>query len=271
MFSSTLLLWVFAASLWTSAFGISQVPVFRNLRTSRPITAQNSPQRNRTCLVDSHNDLVTDDSEFILEAINECNNGGHVIFLQKSSYVIGKPLDLTHLSAIDIDIQGTIQFTNDTDYWQKNSFRLVFQNATSYFLLGGKDVNVYGGGTIHGNGQTWWDAFAAKSSTNRPVLFATVGLHGGSISNLRLTASPFWHNIIANSSDVVYTDMQLYSVSNNQNFEKNTDGWDTYRSTRIIIQNSTITNGDGMLRFYNQLAPSPRNSVLVRTQMTDYW
>jgi galacturan 1,4-alpha-galacturonidase len=251
MFSSSFLLFLVAASLWTSAFGISQVPVLRNLRSPRPITAQSSPSRNRTCLVDSHNDLITDDSDFILEAINDCNNGGHVIFLQKSSYVIGKPLDLTHLSAIDLDIQGSIRFTNDTDYWQKNSFRLVFQNATSYFLLGGKDVNVFGGGNIHGNGQIWWDAFAAKSSTNRPVLFATVGLHGGSISDLSLTASPFWH---ANSSDVVYTDMRLYSVSNNQNFEKNTDGWDTYRSTRIIIQNSTITNGDGTLMIYYQLA-----------------
>ncbi|KAH7372208.1 extracellular exo-polygalacturonase-like protein [Cadophora sp. MPI-SDFR-AT-0126] len=249
MVSSSFLLLSVAAPLCTLASSISQIPVFRNLRSPRPITAQNSPARNKTCLVNSHNDLVSDDSDYILEAIKECNNGGHVIFLEKSSYVIGTPLNLTYLSAVDLDIQGSISFTNDTNYWQENSFRLVFQNATSYFLLGGKDVNVYGGGTIHGNGQTWWNAFAAKKSTNRPILFATVGLEGGSISDLSLTASPFWHNIIANSSDVVYTDMRLYSVSNNQNFEKNTDGWDTYRSTGIIIQNSTITNGDDCVSF----------------------
>lgn len=251
MVLSSLLLLSIAAPLCTLAQDVSQYPVFANLRSSRPVTAQSSPTRNKTCLVNSHNDLVSDDSKYILEAIEECNNGGHVIFLEKSSYVIGTPLNLTYLSAVDLDIQGSVSFTNDTDYWQKNSFRLVFQNATSYFLLGGKDVNVYGGGTIHGNGQTWWNAFAAKKSTNRPILFATVGLEGGSISDLSLTASPFWHNIIANSSDVVYTDMRLYSVSNNQNFEKNTDGWDTYRSTGIIIQNSTITNGDGRSMLLN--------------------
>lgn len=245
MVSSTLLLLFVAAPLCTIASSISQIPVFRNLRSPRPITAQNSPQRSKTCLVNSHNDRVTDDSKFILEAIKDCNNGGHVIFLQKSSYIIGKPLNLTHLANIDLDIQGSIQFTNDTDFWQDNSFRLTFQNATSFFLLGGKDVNVYGGGTFDGNGQIWWDAFAAKKSTNRPVLFATVGLHGGSITDLSLNGSPFWHNIVANSSDVVFTDIRIHSVSNNQNFEKNTDGWDTYRSTRIIIQNSTVTNGDG--------------------------
>ena len=106
-------------------------------------------------------------------------------------------------------------------------------------------MNVYGGGTLDGNGQTWWDLFAGKKTTNRPVLFTTEGLHGGSISDLNLNSSPFWNNFVANSSDVVFTDIHIYAVSNNYNFEKNTDGWDTYRSTRIIIQNSTVTNGDG--------------------------
>lgn len=44
-----------------------------------------------------------------------------------------------------LDIQGTIQFTNDTDYWQKAGFSFVFQNATTFFKLGGDDVFIYGG------------------------------------------------------------------------------------------------------------------------------
>lgn len=44
-----------------------------------------------------------------------------------------------------IDIQGTIKFTDDTDYWQANSFPFVFQNVTSFFKLGGDDVFIYGG------------------------------------------------------------------------------------------------------------------------------
>ncbi|EKD20085.1 uncharacterized protein L3040_002239 [Drepanopeziza brunnea f. sp. 'multigermtubi'] len=244
-----MLLLLGTAPILTFASSISQFPIFENLRTTRPFTARLSPPRNKTCVVNSHNDLLIDDSEYILSAITECKDGGHVIFLQRSTYIIGKPLNLTDLSAIDLDIQGNIQFTNDTTYWQKSAFQLGFQNATSFFMLGGNDVNVYGGGTIYGNGQTWWDAFAAEKRTNRPILFATIGLRGGSISDLGLSQSPFWHNIIANSSDVVYTDMRLYSVSNNRNFEKNTDGWDIYRSTRILIQNSTITNGDDCVSF----------------------
>lgn len=42
------------------------------------------------------------------------------------------------------DIQGNIEFTNDTTYWQANSFQFVFQNATSFWILGGNDVRIYG-------------------------------------------------------------------------------------------------------------------------------
>lgn len=130
-------------------------------------------------------------------------------------------------------------------YWQKNSFDLKYQNATSFLMLGGKDVNVYGRGEVEGNGQAWWDAYVKNKALKRPVLFAIVGLEGGSVSQFKLRNSPFWHNIIANSSNVVYSDLDLFSTSNNENFEKNTDGWDIYRSDNIIIENSTITNGDG--------------------------
>ena len=43
------------------------------------------------------------------------------------------------------DIQGRILFSNNTEYWQRNSFRFVFQNVTSFFKLGGEDVWIYGG------------------------------------------------------------------------------------------------------------------------------
>lgn len=44
-----------------------------------------------------------------------------------------------------IDIRGNIKFTDDTDYWQANSFRFGFQNVTTFFKLGGDDVFIYGG------------------------------------------------------------------------------------------------------------------------------
>lgn len=239
------------AALALLAPAASTVSVAENfletLRTSRPFHAQTSQNRNRTCVAESHNDLKTDDAENILKAVQDCNNGGHVIFAAKQTYTIASPLNLTGLSSIDLDIQGTLSFPSDNlTYWQANSFDLKYQNATSFIILGGSDVNVYGSGTVEGNGQAWWDEYANNKKLKRPVLFAIDGLEGGSVSDIKMRNSPFWHNIIANSSDVVYSGLDLFSTSNNGNFEKNTDGWDIYRSSHITIENSTITNGDGV-------------------------
>jgi galacturan 1,4-alpha-galacturonidase len=60
------------------------------------------PPRNRVCYVKSHNDGATDDSKYILDALHDCNNGGHVVFKEGLKYTIGTALDLTFLNHIDI-------------------------------------------------------------------------------------------------------------------------------------------------------------------------
>ncbi|KAI7650745.1 Exopolygalacturonase, partial [Hortaea werneckii] len=207
------------------------------------------PFREKHCYVKSHDDMKTDDSEYILDAIDKCNDGGHVVFPQGTTYVIGQALNLTYLKHIDLDIQGYIQFTNDTDYWQDNAFYQVYQNATTFFQIGGEDVNIYGGGMLDGNGQVWYDLYAEDIYILRPILFGTVGLHGGSISDLYLRYSPQWYNFLANSTDVVFDNFNIRGYSASENEAKNTDGWDTYRSSNIVIQNSVVNNGDDCVSF----------------------
>jgi galacturan 1,4-alpha-galacturonidase len=108
-----------------------------------------------------------------------------------------------------IDIQSYIQFTNDTTYWQANSFRFVFQNVTSFFKLGGNDVFIYGGGTIDGNGQVWYDAYAANIYTLRPVLIGVDGLKNSIISDLVLRYSPEYYHFVANSTNVVFDNINI--------------------------------------------------------------
>lgn len=76
-------------------------------------------------------------------------------------------------------------------------------------------------------------------------------MEGGSVSGAKMRDSPFWHNTITNSSAVVYFGLELRSTSSHGKFQKNTDGWDFCRSTRVTIENSTITNRDGMFIFLN--------------------
>lgn len=143
------------------------------------------------------------------------------------------------------DIQGELLFSDDTAYWEANSFKFVFQNATSFFKLGGEDVFMYGGGTLNGNGQTWYDYYASNIYALRPVLIGIDGLKDSILSDLVLRYSPQYYNFIANSSNVVYNNINIAGGSSSKNPAKNTDGWDTYRSDNIVIQNSVINNGDG--------------------------
>jgi galacturan 1,4-alpha-galacturonidase len=145
------------------------------------------------------------------------------------------------------DIQSYIQFTNDTVYWQANSFKFIFQNVTSFWKIGGTDVAVYGGGTIDGNGQVWYDLYAANIYTLRPVLIGIDGLHDSIFTDLVLRYSPEYYHFVANATNVIFNNINIAGASKSANVAKNTDGWDTYRSSDLVIQNSIVNNGDGEL------------------------
>lgn len=108
---------------------------------------------------------------------------------------------------------------------------------------------MYGGGTLNGNGQAWYDLYAKDIYTLRPVLVGIDGLKNSILTDLNLRYSPQYYNFIANSTNVVYDNINILGGSSSENLAKNTDGWDTYRCDNIVIQNSIIENGDGKSSF----------------------
>lgn len=67
--------------------------------TSHPFP--DSPARQKTCVVKSHG-YGKDDSDSILSAVKDCNDGGHVVFKFGEKFIIGTALDLTFLKHIDL-------------------------------------------------------------------------------------------------------------------------------------------------------------------------
>ncbi|CRK39649.1 hypothetical protein BN1708_016739, partial [Verticillium longisporum] len=94
-----------------------------------------------------------------------------------------------HLPVADLSTWSSdpfIKFTNDTPFWQANSFRHPFQNSIMFWKWGGKDVKIYGEGVLNGNGQRWWNEFSGLEILDpanaylRPILFYAenaTGLH----------------------------------------------------------------------------------------------
>lgn len=74
-------------------------------------------------------------------------------------------------------------------------------------------------------------------------------LHDSTIANLNLRYSPQYYHFVANSTNTIFDNINIAGGSMSKNVAKNTDGWDTYRSSGLTIQNSHVNNGDGGLKF----------------------
>ncbi|KAL5906094.1 hypothetical protein ACKVV1_010500 [Pyricularia oryzae] len=226
--------------------------------TGKPFPASPPRDRSRVCRVTGSGSMERDDSQAILEAMHQCNDGGGVIL--EGKITVAKALDLTFLRRIDVAITGTIKFTDDVAYWAANSFKYPFQDSCSFWKWGGEDVNIFGHGVgeMDGSGQVWYNRFKTDKALLRPILFLTDGLHGARISGLRMLNPPSWFNLYHNSTDVIVSDLHLHASSSILDVEvKNTDGFDTLRSSNIIVQNSVVQNTDDCVSF------KPNTSAVV--------
>ncbi|KAJ0304852.1 hypothetical protein COL516b_005628 [Colletotrichum fioriniae] len=244
-----------SSTLWAAALGLLSIASAQDELPKRPKvepapfnTGKAMPfspprDKDRYCYVKPSCTEGKDDAPKILKAFKECNDGGTVVF--DKTYLISSPLDLTFLKHIDVVITGDIQFNDDPLYWADNSFKFAFQNQSVFWKFGGEDINIYGDlgndkSVIDGRGQAYWEAIQTNSS---------------------------WFNLIANSTDVIISDMDLKAQMNqSQNGVKiaNSDGWDTYRSDRIVIQNSVIINTDDCVSF----KPNSTNVVVQNLDCT---
>lgn len=73
----------------------------------------------------------------------------------------------------------------------------------------------------------WYDLYAKDIYILRPILFGAIGLKGGRIEDLKFRYSPQWYTFVANSTDVVFSDIDIFGGSTSKNPAKNTDGYVT--------------------------------------------
>ncbi|KAF2020142.1 glycoside hydrolase family 28 protein [Aaosphaeria arxii CBS 175.79] len=262
------------ASPSPSSYSTSKIPPRPNLTPSPYTTGLEfpcSPPRSahKKCFVAPVSTSADrDDAPAIKAALKKCNNGGTVVL--DKSYLVSSPLDLTFLRHVDVVITGEIHFNaKDVYYWAENSFKYDFQNMSTFWKWGGEDVNIYGDlsngkSVIDGHGQKYWEEIVTNKTLFRPILFSMDGMKGATMSNLRMRNSPNWFNIIANSSDILISDLDIQAKSTDGVKIANSDGWDTYRSNNVVIQNSVIDNTDDCVSF----KPNSTNVIVQNLDCT---
>ncbi|KAL1678996.1 glycoside hydrolase family 28 protein [Schizophyllum commune] len=192
------------------------------------------------------NQTGADDAPAFLAAVSDCDT---ITIPADTTLNISTRLNMTGLSNTHIDLQGTIAFNPDIPYWSGNGFYFDFQNSITAWLLGGTNVTLSGGGTLDGKGQPWYDEFASNSSLLRPIILTIYQGDGVTVKDIAMVNAPMWVNLVYESNNVIYDNITITSKSTSDHEAKNTDGWDTYRSDNVVIQNSVINNGDDCVSF----------------------
>lgn len=165
--------------------------------TGHPTRISPARDANKTCVVaSSQNNSSTDDDDApaILGAFRACNHGGTVVL--DAEYTVASPLNLTFLDAVDVALTGAVRFTDDIALWTSGAgggaYGIEYQNSSAFWVVGGTDVNIYGGGVgvLDGRGERWWDASLTNDTLRRPILFVADGLRGATISGLTYLNPP---------------------------------------------------------------------------------
>ncbi|EIN06930.1 hypothetical protein PUNSTDRAFT_105379 [Punctularia strigosozonata HHB-11173 SS5] len=187
-----------------------------------------------------------DDAPAFLAAVKSCDT---TIVPKGVTLNISSPLDMTGINNKHINIQGKISFNPDLGYWTGHAFYVPFQAQLAFWLLGGNHILLDGGGTLDGQGQAWYDAFASNSSLGRPIILTVSNASDVTVQNIAMVNAPEWFNLVNEAKGVVFDNVTLSAVSTSKNAAKNTDGWDIYRSDNVTIKNSNINNGDDCVSF----------------------
>jgi polygalacturonase len=84
-----------------------------------------------------------------------------------------------------------------------------------------RDIKIYGGGVINGNGQAWWNGFSGAEILDpnnkfyRPILFLTDNATNVEVTGLHLKDSPCWTTFMVRTKDVAFDNVYIDAVSNN--------------------------------------------------------
>lgn len=156
---------------------------------------------------------------------------------------------MTGLRDKHIDLKGALRFDPNIPYWSGNGFSFPFQTQITFWILGGKNIVLNGGGTIDGAGQAWYDAFAANASLLRPISLTLFQATNVLVSDIKMINSPEWFNFANEVVNATYENIHMNAVSTSAHGPSNTDGWDVYRSDQVVIKDCIINNGDDCVSF----------------------
>jgi galacturan 1,4-alpha-galacturonidase len=172
---------------------------------------------------------VLDDAPSIREAFDQCGKNGRVIF-EPGVFNVGQVLNTTGLVNCDVILKGELRFSTDIPYWLSHSIWVIYQNQHTAWLFGGENVtfNVEEGGFYNGNGQAWYTQNRNRANQlGRPISMTVYQSKNLTVDGLSFIQPQFWAVHVWESEQVVFRNIYVSAISNDQWGTVNTDGADT--------------------------------------------
>jgi len=160
--------------------------------------------------------------------------GGGTVLVPKGTFLSG-PIVLGSSTALSLSAGAVLKMLPKASY---PSITPLITATKAH------DIALIGEGTIDGQGQAWWDAFAADSSTERPQQVSFSNSTRVLISGVHFQNSPEEHIWVKGDTDVTITGITISTLGvAGKNPPKNTDGVDV-SATGVFFCNNDIACGD---------------------------
>jgi polygalacturonase len=185
-------------------------------------------------------DGVSLDTAAIQHAIDDCStSGGGVVRLTKNSKFASAPIVLRSNITLEIPQGSTLMANSDHgDFPEIEEFHEKGRQA----LLSSdhaENIVIRGGGTIDGNGKSWWSNLEPGYTRPRLIVFSYskhILMEGVTVQN-----SPMWQIVPYYSDDLTFRNMKILAP---EGISHNTDGIDPFSSSHVAIDHTLIDTGD---------------------------
>ena len=164
------------------------------------------------------------------------NAGGGTVEVPSGTFQSG-PIVISSSTRLDLASGAVLQMLPRSSYPAAAPAFITSSGSTH-------DIAITGSGTIDGQGQAWWDAFASDSSITRPQEINLGHVTRIQISGIRLQNPPEEHIWVKGDTNVTITGITIATPgTSGKNPPKNTDGVDV-TATGMFFCNNNIVAGD---------------------------
>lgn len=115
------------------------------------LTGGTALEKRATCTVASAGNAGVDDVPAIEAALKSCGNGGIIVLTAGKTYMIRSTLDFTGCVGCEVQIEGTLKLSDDTNFWNGVRAAILLTSVN-----GATIHSKTGTGLVDGNGVPFW-------------------------------------------------------------------------------------------------------------------